>query len=103
MCRCCNACQKCGCRRPEPRECGCRRPEPRECGCGRPEPRECGCGRHEAREGGCGAFPGAQDTRSNQSWKGYVWYEVEVNYDGPFYTPARRPEPRRGGCDCGCN
>lgn len=34
------------------------------------------------------------------TWNGYVWYEVEVEYNGPFFGSNRRPEPRNN--DCGC-
>lgn len=56
-------------------------------------------------------FEASERCTGPYTWNGYVWYDIEVEYSGPFFGSYRRPEPRgcgnrrngNGGCGCGCN
>lgn len=79
----------------------------------------CGCNRcnqrREERNSGCiqqydnflDIFEREERCTGPYTWNGYVWYDMEVTYNGPFFG-SRRPEPRNCGCGnrncgCGCN
>ncbi|MEG2777437.1 MAG: hypothetical protein RR915_09725 [Cellulosilyticaceae bacterium] len=87
----------------------------REGSCGRSNgERERSCGRSNGeRERSCGRTNGEREGRSGYNypkyWNGYVWYEVEIEYRGPYFYPSyetREAEEREGSCgrsNCGCN
>lgn len=99
--------------------------------------RNCGCSRNS----GCNRNSGFQGSRNQcdrgfetyddfteifaseernvgpYTWNGYVWYDIEVEFSGPYFGGRTRSDNRTGngcgrnggnnngrcGCGCGCN
>lgn len=106
----------CNCNR---NSCGCSRNIERNEGCNR-QASTCSrntCSGNAMPFSGCGnnfqTYDNASEAFSNGSnvgphtWNGYVWYDVEVEFSGPFYS-SNNCGCNRGcsrGCSrgCGCN